>query len=152
MSTENPRNLGELMAMSESTGPGQMEHLSSVTQGEGRQGLAFIPSKTLGWIINRSNSLTAARGEQGDKNSQNRFAQCRLVDFFHCWGGSWVDRKKMTNMIDFDFSKPFDTVPHDIFYLCIWFFPFQSAVLGTFPCWTSSYWFQATRLISYDLP
>jgi len=72
-------------------------------------------------------------------------------DFFHCQGGSWVDRKKMKNMMDFDFSKPFGTVPHDILYLCIWFFPSQSAVVGAFPCWISFYRFQATYPISHDL-
>ena len=32
----------------------------------------------------------------------------------------------MKNMIDFDFSKPFDAVPHDILFLCILFFSFPT--------------------------
>lgn len=40
------------MAMSESTGAVQVEHLPSVMQGEGKQGLDFIHPKILGQIIN----------------------------------------------------------------------------------------------------
>lgn len=73
------------MAVSESAGSGQSEHLSSLTQGEGREGVAFIPPKTLGWIINWS---VWQQLEETKVIRTANLLSADQCDFFHCWGGS----------------------------------------------------------------